>query len=323
MRNDPHNRSMHGRKIGLSLFLVALIALALIPQSRSLLFERHLFAAVDETATAYVDQGLVRAGSAFAIARTFNAVVSVVQESQLQLEPGGVGVSLALGAALDPVNDLVERFSWVMLVSLTSLGIQKVLIEITPFISVQIVLVLALFAMLAGLWLPRSVPYDISRIGRKLVVVAILLRFAVPAMAYLNNQVYVIFLNDRYDQSVETLGSTVDSLEQYQFDEMSEEPPLAPALNADERSWWERTREALEERFDKGAKALDIRARVEAIKKAALNLIDRIVDLIVVFVLNTIILPLLFFWGGLKLARLLIVRSFGEGLIPPRPGDDV
>jgi len=85
------------------------------------------------------------------LARGFNAVVSVFQESEVQLEPAGVGVSLALGQALDPINDLVERFSWVMLASLTSLGIQKFLIEITPFLSIQILLLLALCALLAGL----------------------------------------------------------------------------------------------------------------------------------------------------------------------------
>lgn len=41
------------------------------------------------------------------------------------------------------------------------------------------------------------------------------------------------------------------------------------------------------------------------IQQAALQLIDKVVDLIVVFVLSTIVLPLLFLWGLLRLGRLL------------------
>ncbi|MBW2512539.1 MAG: hypothetical protein JRE01_11000, partial [Deltaproteobacteria bacterium] len=105
--------------------MIALLVLTIIPATRTPLFERHFFQTVDTRASAYIDQSLMNAGAAFLLARGFNAVVSVFQESELQLEPAGVGVSLALGQALDPINDLVERFSWVMLASLTSLGIQK------------------------------------------------------------------------------------------------------------------------------------------------------------------------------------------------------
>ena len=54
---------------------------------------------------------------------------------------------------------------------------------------------------------------------------------------------------------------------------------------------------------------LDIGERLESIKLATLDLIDRIVDLIVVFVLNTIVLPLIFLWGFLNLGRLLFGRA--------------
>ena len=42
--------------------------------------------------------------------------------------PAGVGVTLSIGELLDPFNDMVERFSWVMLLTSVSLGIQKILL---------------------------------------------------------------------------------------------------------------------------------------------------------------------------------------------------
>jgi hypothetical protein len=289
-------------------FLIVLLLLVAAPTTRKILFEDHLFSFVDASATQYVNDGLVRAGSAFALARTFNAIVSVFRESQLQLEPGGVGVSLAVGAALDPVNDLVERFSWVMLVSLTSLGVQKFLIEITPFVSIQIVLSAALLFFLAGFWLTAFFRFDFLRIGRILLFSAILLRFTVPLTAYLNNQVYDTFLETRHDQSINVLGQSVTKLEQHQLGltpkNASVEGSIEPTTQ--DGRWLDWLKPAL----DTSKEMLDVKAKFEKIKVLALEMIDRIVDLIVVFVLSTIVLPLLFLWGMAQLGRLCLGRSF-------------
>lgn len=288
--------------------LVILLLVACIPTPRQLLFENQLFRTVDTTATQYVDASLVRAASAFAMARTFNGVVSVFQESTLQLEPGGVGVSLALGAALDPVNDLVERFSWVMLTSLTSLGAQRFLIEITPFVSIQVVLTLALIFLLAGLWLPDVFRTPYGRTGWVLLFCAVILRFTVPAMAYVNEQVYVTFLQEKHDQSVQALGQTVAELESQRLDSMEGSPQLRQEDEAlpEDQGVWDRTRELINQTVSQGTKMLDIQTRLEIIQQASLDLIDRIVDLIVVFILNTIVLPLLFLWGILRLGRIML-----------------
>jgi hypothetical protein len=48
------------------------------------------------------------------------------------------GVSgIALAVYLDPVNDLVERFSWVMMAATVSLGIQNVLLDISTWWLIQ------------------------------------------------------------------------------------------------------------------------------------------------------------------------------------------
>lgn len=297
----------------ISILLALLLLLTLLPGTRSVLFEKHLFKSVDSAATDYVDAGLIRAGSAFALARTFNAIVSVFQESQLQLEPGGVGVSLALGAALDPLNDLVERFSWVMLVSMTSLGIQKALVEIMPFVSLQILLPMALTCLLTGLWYSANHRDNLLQIGKVLLIVTILLRFAIPAMAYLNNQVYLTFLAEQHNQSVEALRKSVSQLEEQQLsstETLPVEEHISPAPD-EEQSWLEQARITFGQVVDQGKKVLDFKQKLESIKQLTLEMIDRIVSLIVVFVMSTIVLPLLFLWGALKLSRLLLGRGLG------------
>ena len=81
----------------------------------------------------YVDTAFKRAAAGFAIARGLNGVISVAQGTEFAVQPAGVGVSFTPGEILDPVNDLVERFSWIMLLATSSLGIQKVLLSMSSW----------------------------------------------------------------------------------------------------------------------------------------------------------------------------------------------
>lgn len=305
------------QKLIISALIVALLVLILMPKTRQVIFEQHVMQAVDSKSIAYVDQSLKNAAAAFLLARGFNAVVSVFQESEVQLEPGGVGVSLALGQALDPVNDLVERFSWVMLTSLTSLGIQRFLIEITPFVSIQILLCLALCFLLVGLWLPRASGGNIVQVGLILLCLSILLRFAVPAMAFLNHQVYVAFLEDRHDRSVEMLSASTSALESYTLDETagSNKPEGKETAAESEPGWFDQTREKFSNAMEQGRRMFDMSAKFKSVKSLAQEVIETIVDLIVVFILNTIVLPLIFLYGIIKLGQLVTNR--GLNLLPP------
>jgi hypothetical protein len=303
--------SENKNRLILTTIIVLLLLVSIIPGSRKFLFEGHIFGVADSTATGYVNDSLKRATSAFALARTFNAIISVARESELQLEPGGIGVSVAVGAVLDPANDLVERFSWVMLVSMTSLGVQKFLIEVAPFLSVQIILRIALISILAGLWLSKILPYNFTRMGKILLFVAILLRFSVPAMAYVNNQVYVAFLEQKQNQAVEAMGQTVESLETRQQSVLIQGPISTPQTSEEDQGWWKRTEQAVSSLKDQGREMLDVKTKLESLKKATSELIDHIVDLIVIFVISTIFLPILFLWGILKFGQLLINRGFG------------
>ena len=76
-----------------------------------------LLGAVDEAGLERTDAAAKRAVAAFAIARAINGAISFAQGTEVAIQPAGVGLVLAPGEVLDPINDLVERFSWVMLLS--------------------------------------------------------------------------------------------------------------------------------------------------------------------------------------------------------------
>ncbi len=85
---------------------------------------------IDDAALHEVDAGWKRALATFAVARALNAVISVAQGTELAVQPAGLGVTLAPGQALDPINDLIEQFSTLMLLASVAFGAQRVLIGI-------------------------------------------------------------------------------------------------------------------------------------------------------------------------------------------------
>ena len=296
-----------------TLLLIAVLLATLFPVSRRLVFENPIIVGVDSKATEYVDASLIRASAAFLLARSLNGIISVFQESEIQLEPGGVGVSVALGQALDPINDLIERFSWVMLASLTSLGIQKILIQVGAWFSISIVLSLGLLFLLADLWIGDSVPVNFRRVGGTLVLLSVLIRFAVPAMAFLNNQVYETILKNEYEESSSIIGDSAEKLKKINAPDISasqQEYPIEDQENSN--SWLSKAGSIVKNSI----KAIDFKGKYESIKNISTGIVDHIVKLIVVFLINTILLPLLFLYGFLKLARIFIRTDFGQKYQP-------
>jgi len=87
---------------------------------------------------AYFREAITKAGVAYATCRVLNASVSIVKDSSLQLEPAGVGISLAVGQALDPIDDMTERLSDVLVTAITSflyVGIFLIQVVILPLLS--------------------------------------------------------------------------------------------------------------------------------------------------------------------------------------------
>ena len=76
----------------------------------------------DKVGQEYTETGFKRALVTFASARAINGLISVAQGTEVAVQPAGVGAVFTPGEILDPVNDLVEQFSPVMLFSAAGIG---------------------------------------------------------------------------------------------------------------------------------------------------------------------------------------------------------
>ena len=242
----------------------------------------------------YVGEAFKRALITFALVRGINAVVSVVQGTEVAIEPAGVGVTLTPGEVLDPLNDLIERFSWVMLLATTSLGAQKILVVASGSWILQIALGLAAAIGVLLTWRARH----LRSVGwrnflLRFVILTLFVRFAIPTIALLNHITYEAFLAERFDSSYSSLEHTKAEVERAQISAVEQTADGNGVLDRFGR-WVDRT-----------SQQFDVDQRLSFYQDKLGEATEQVVDLIVVFVLTTIIFPLTFLFLGLRLLRLV------------------
>jgi hypothetical protein len=223
-----------------------------------------------------------RAFITFALARTLNGLISAVQGTELALQPAGVGVTLTPGEILDPVNDLVERFSWIMLGATISLGVQQVLLDVGQWWGVRLLVALL---SLAWLWLRlrrkagtgQGQP-GLERTLTHVLIVVLFIRFAVPVAMIANEALYHLFLEARYLESAQVIESAGADIEQSMGRELQNQAEDDPDANFFEN---------LSRSLGDTRKALDFRQRLERVRQRAADVIEHLIQLSVVFVLQT------------------------------------
>jgi hypothetical protein len=253
------------------------------------------FSTVDRFAEQEYESLFERALITFALARTLNGVISAVQGTELALQPAGVGVTLTPGEVLDPVNDLVERFSWIMLGATLSLGVQQIMLDIGQWWGMKLLVALVGLAWLWYAWVRRpGEERDRMRLDRYLLralVVVLFLRFAVPLAMIANEAVYSLFLEDKYQESTQVIEAAGAELEQVTVEpDLPEEGEIGIL-------------ESIGRTFSSTADSLDFEEKLDEITERASELIEHLLQLGVVFIFQTGLLPIAFLW--------LFLRSLG------------
>lgn len=274
------------QKVLWTLFAVAVCGLA-------------LSGVADRLGKDYAAGALERAFVTWAVARGLNGVISVAQGTEIALEPGGVGVNLTVGQILDPVNDLIEQFSSVMLVATSAIGLQTILLRITGSGGVSLLLAAsALFALLM-VWLPAAQRSTRLRaFALRFLLISVLLRFAVPFLVIGSNVIFDRFLAVEQQSATEALRVTTAEIE-----EISQQDE--PAAGADGRNMLQRFGDMVGDSIQ----SLNVRERLAELKARASGATEHVVNLIVIFLLQTIALPLGFLWLLMQAAKSVAGRA--------------
>jgi hypothetical protein len=281
----------------------------------------------DRVSGDYAEQALTRALTTYAIARTLNGVISVAQGTEIAVEPAGVGVTMTPGQILDPVNDLIERFSSVMLVAASSIGLQLLLLEILSSIVMTLAVLAGLTVWFGAIW---SEPVRKSKYTApilRLAAVVLFARFVVPVVIIGSNLIFDAFLVEKHDQAAIELQGTTREVQELsdEYRESNEQEaapeqadPIAESSGADSGNRPDmegiatRMTNAIREWYDDLAESLEdtsVSARINNLRNSAANVTSHIVDLIVVFVLQTILVPLLFLWLFMEAIKAIVARG--------------
>lgn len=258
---------------------------------------------IEEAARSQVDDGLKRSLVSFASARALNGVISVIQGTQVAVEPLGVGLSLSVGEILDPINDLVEAFSTVMLTASVAFGIQKLLLVMGSnwMASAVVTGVALLWALLhfvdkAPRWLSRG------------LVIVLFIRFVMPVVTLGSSAVFDHLLKQDYEvnqQGIELTSQELKFLNDEDSPGVSGAPPAA--VPAEEPGAWEKLKGAASSARDTVTRNLknplpQARAKYEEIKRSAEQAAEKMIALIVIFLMQTIVIPLILVWALYRLA---------------------
>ena len=268
---EPNAGSGYPRRIAM-VVVVALLALA------------SWSTPLDSAAEQRVDSTLTRALITFATARALNGIISVVQSGQVGAQVG-VGMSINPGELLNPVNDLVETFSDVMLAVTVALGVHKILLAIGAYWVVPIVLsACAALLLIAGL--RGAAPRWLSQV----FVLLVLLRFAVPVATVGSEMLFARFLAPGYERSQQALDA---------IEGRSAAVIGSPGAADVDEGLVAKFRRLL-------SNGEELRDRAAAIGEAAGRIAEHTSNLIVVFVLQTIVFPVVLLWLLWQVARRLI-----------------
>lgn len=230
---------------------------------------------IDESAKKLVDDSFKQAVVVFGSAKALNAVISLAQGTELDLP----FVVVAIGEILDPINDLVEQFSLVMLASITSLGIQKILLG---FVTNDIYnITLFVFIIIFNFWLFKRFNKDerVRDIFFKITLALLFLRFAIPMISYVNDISYNYFVKPEYN--IEKLNKNIIEVK----DEVSRvtEDTIKQKEN---NSFFDKVMEKFDSSY--------YEKKVKEYSSAVDNSSEYIIDLIIVFIFQTILLPIAF-----------------------------
>jgi hypothetical protein len=328
-----------------TLLLSVLFVLFLITPVQQIIVSNPLFKMADNAADVHTGAALKRALIAYGSARVTNAFISLLQETEISAQPGGLGVTVAFFQLLDPLNDLVERFSSIMLLVIISLGIQSFLIVLGPWLGAKLIII-GLLLWIAGLWLQNRLRIDLVALGKTIIVLAVFVRFIMPIMTGVNDMVYNALLENRYEKAIgdikneneefaERSGGSYEDVEKIKetMKELEEKSTRLTEMKKDafqykilqnmgEIAALEDEIEELEnelnaqEEKDRDVSVAGIVADVKewmnpaALKKKVERLIDKFISLIMVFIINTMVFPLLFLWLTVKALKVVSDGTF-------------
>lgn len=160
---------------------------------------------IDRKTEEYVDGSITQALGIFGTLRLANAAISVIKS----VEVDAFIASVQFGQALDPVDDLVEDASQVLKFAISSLIIQKILIEILSTEFFKLLITASGLILIASLYIKEG---RFSGLLLKTFALVGLARFLFVLVIFLNGLVDQAFIDEKTTAEHNSLKGTTESV---------------------------------------------------------------------------------------------------------------
>ncbi|MGI5307975.1 hypothetical protein [Rheinheimera sp. WS51] len=259
-----------GQRLLLLLLVLALFSTAIYSGLLQQRLINPLLAPLDNQAHSALKQSLMLSSASFATARLIDRGIAFVSEAEV-----GVGVaSVKPGQLLKPLQDMAVRYSDLMVVAMTSVGIQLFLLEFGKVAALPLFgsgIIVTALALLLG---PKAWQQSGLFLLRAFIALLLIIRIGIPVAAFsvaaLSNWVLE---PQRVAAQAALSGSTAT---------LSIEPAM-PAEDSGALSWLKSSANTANEVFS-------------AVKNFTDDMVENLVQLIVVYTLQTLVFPLLSLW---------------------------
>ena len=261
---------------------------------------------LDSTADTYFRDSISKAGASYGVCRVINATVSIIKESSVELEPAGVGLSLAVGQAVDPINDMVERLSDVLVMSITSLGVQKLTYEICLTLAPQVLAFFLIVFSLLTLFESDRI-FKLRRLILSILIIISIARFCLPLSSMANQFLQNHFFEQNIAEANSELARGIADLDKLKDVSL---PKYDGIIETIENSASYLKQKSID---FKNAIAVTIEKRDIIVE----NLLKLTFLYVGIFIVQVLVLPLLIFWFLMKIVNSLFLTTTIATIIPP------
>jgi hypothetical protein len=160
---------------------------------------------INQECSRYLNNWTAKSLTTLAVAKTINASLSVIQDSKMSVTLFGTGASIALGEVVRPLNEVVGNIASIALASATSLGIQRLLLEIGSWLGLKVFLTLSMICLLLAIWCGHIIKIDFRQLAYKLLALAIVAKFLIPVTVLATGYIGEQFLESKYTNAEKQL----------------------------------------------------------------------------------------------------------------------
>lgn len=212
---------------------------------------------IDLLSREYVDASTLQAFAAYGTARVFNAAVSLASSVNISASLG-IGFDVHPFKILEPISDLVEDYSSAMKVAISSLVIQKIIVEAVSTIFFKVILTVLGAVFVASIYFKDGA---YSFFVFRLFAFFALIRFLLIMVIMMNGVVDQAFVDKAITPHMEEVKAASD--------ELSEETASDNELSEDKRQGLIEMRDDLtEKRMQVKEDIVDNQQSLEASKEA-------------------------------------------------------